>query len=306
MDEAKIRVGTASWSDPGFVEFWYPKKMAAGERLGWYAQFFDMVEVNSTFYSIPDPAMVDRWCDKTPPGFLFNVKFHQFFSHHSTPVKLFPPPIQKKLKLDKKAKVPLTPEIEKELFWSLQPALSVLRSADKLGVLLLQLSPAFSPRKHSLDELNSILDLAREFRVAIELRNRNWFGSNQIDETLGFLRERRAIFVNVDAPAQEHFTVVPSHIDAITNPEVAYLRLHGRDPVAYIKGKTVAQRFCYDYSDKEIEEVAQRSQGLAREAKEVQVVFNNNARDYAPHAALRLRKALGQLATTPPRTAELF
>ena len=306
MDKSKIRIGTASWSDAGFVEFWYPKKMAAGERLGWYAQFFDMVEVNSTFYSIPDAAMVAQWCDKTPPGFLFNVKFHQLFSHHSTPAKLLPPPIQEKLNLDKKAKVPLTPEIEKELWRSLQPALSVLRSAGKLGVLLLQLSPAFSPRKHSLDELDSVLGLAREFRVAIELRNRNWFESNQLDQTLGFLRERRAIFVNVDAPAQEHFTIVPSDIDAITNREIAYLRLHGRDPVAYIKGKTVAERFCYDYSDEEIEEVAERTQRLVRQAKEAHVVFNNNARDYAPHAALRLRKAVGQLVTTAPRTAELF
>ena len=60
---AKILVGTASWSDPGFVEFWYPKKMRPTDRLGWYAQHFNMVEVNSTFYSVPDPMLVRRWCD---------------------------------------------------------------------------------------------------------------------------------------------------------------------------------------------------------------------------------------------------
>jgi uncharacterized protein YecE (DUF72 family) len=87
---------------------------------------------------------------------------------------------------------------------------------------------------------------------------------------------------------------------------VAYLRLHGRDARAYLTGKTVAARFNYDYSDAEIEEVATRSKRLAGEAKEVHVIFNNNARDYAPHAALRLRKALGQLVSQPPQTAELF
>jgi uncharacterized protein YecE (DUF72 family) len=302
--EGEIRVGTASWSDPGFVEFWYPKKMAAADRLSWYAQHFDMVEVNSTFYAVPEPAMVARWCEKTPPGFIFNVKLHKFFSHHSTSAKLFPPSMQKKLHLDKTARVPLTEEIEKELWRNFQPGLHVLRSADKLGVLLLQLSPAFSPRKHSIEELDSILNLARDFQVAIEFRNRNW--CERPDETFNYLCDHHAIFVNVDAPSQAHFTVMPSDVDAVTNPKAAYLRLHGRDPAAYLKGKTVAERFNYDYSDDEIEEVAQRSKKLAQRAKEVHVVFNNNARDYAPHAASRLRKALGQLVTAPPRTAELF
>jgi uncharacterized protein YecE (DUF72 family) len=306
VERNKILVGTASWSDPGFVEYWYPKKMPAADRLSWYAQHFNMVEVNSTFYSVPDPAMVARWCANTPPRFVFNVKLHQFFSYHSTPAKLLPPAMQTKLQLEKTAKVPLTGERREELWRIFHRSLNVLHASGKLGVLLLQLSPAFSPRRHRFDELGSILDLAREYRVAIELRNRNWVEGDQLQETLRFFRQHRAIFVNIDAPAYDHFTIVPSDIDAVTNPKVAYLRLHGRDPAAYVKGKTVAERFCYDYSDAEIAEVAERSERLARAAREVFVVFNNNARDYAPHAALRLRKALGQLVTTPPRTPELF
>src|SRR5712691_12797600 len=80
----KILVGTASWSDPGFVRHWYPKNLRAYERLGWYAQHFEMVEVNSTFYSVPDLRMVERWCAATPDGFTFDVKLHQLFSRHST------------------------------------------------------------------------------------------------------------------------------------------------------------------------------------------------------------------------------
>ena len=90
----RILVGTASWSDPGFVERWYPKKMPAGERLGWYAQHFELVEVNSTFYSVPEPRMVERWCAATPDDFMFDVKLHQLFSFHSTPAKLLPPELQ--------------------------------------------------------------------------------------------------------------------------------------------------------------------------------------------------------------------
>ncbi len=304
MRGENILVGTASWSDPGFVEFWYPPKMRAGDRLGWYAQHFNMVEVNSTFYAVPDTAMAARWSQTTPPNFKFNVKLHQLFSHHSTPAKLLPPAMQRKL--HHAERVALTSETRKELWEAFSAPLRVLQAAGRLGVLLLQLSPAFSPRKHHLSELEHILDLARDYRVAIELRNRHWFETERLQETLTFLRQHGAIFVNVDTPAQNHFTIVPSELDAVTNSEITYLRLHGRDAGAYLKGKTVAERFCYDYSEAEIEEVAQRSTRLAREAKQVHVVFNNNARDYAPHAALRLRKALGQLVTLPLRTPKLF
>jgi uncharacterized protein YecE (DUF72 family) len=306
VGENKILVGTASWSDPGFVEYWYPKKMAAADRLGRYAQHFIMVEVNSSFYSVPDPAMVTRWCGNTPPNFVFNIKLHQFFSRHSTPAKLLPPPMQRKLSVSKSTKVELTREAETELWQNFHGPLRVLDAVGKLGLLLLQLSPAFSPRKHALGELENILNLARHYRVAVELRNRNWVEGDQLVASLSFLRKHRAVFVNVDTPRQDHFTIVPSDINAVTKAECAYLRLHGRDPAAYLKGKTVAERFCYDYSDAEIDEVAQRTERLAKQAKQVHVIFNNNARDYAPHAALRLRKALGQLLVTPPRTPELF
>jgi len=302
----KILVGTASWSDPGFVEFWYPKKMRPADRLSWYAQHFTMVEVNSTFYSVPDPMLVRRWCDVTPQDFVFNIKLHQLLSHHSTPAKLLPSALQKKLRLEKNAKVvPATATID-EMLRAFVPSLEVLRRAEKLGVLLLQLSPAFSPRKHELSELENALQLTRDFRVAVELRNRNWVEGEQLEKTLDFIRERNAIFVNVDAPPEKHFTIMPSELNAITNSDTAYLRLHGRDSRAYITGKTVAARFNYNYSDAEIEEVAARSERLAHNAKEVHVIFNNNARDYAPHAALRLRKALGQLVSSPPQTGELF
>ena len=68
----------------------------------------------------------------------------------------------------------------------------------------------------------------------------------------------------------------------------------------------MAARFDYDYSDKEIAEVAERSRKLAKEARELHVIFNNNNLDYAPRAALRLRKALGQIVNTPAETLELF
>ena len=100
---------------------------------------------------------------------------------------------------------------------------------------------------------------------------------------------------------------MPSELNEITNPNFSYLRLHGRDAKAYLTGKTVASRFNYDYSDKEIDEVADRSRKLAEDAKDVHVVFNNNNLDYAPRAATRLRTALSQsVPPASPQTPELF
>jgi uncharacterized protein YecE (DUF72 family) len=306
IDTGKILVGTASWSDPGFVERWYPKKMPAGERLPWYAQHFEMVEVNSTFYSVPEPRMVQRWCAATPDDFTFDVKLHQLFSLHSTKAKLLPPDLQRRAETDAKGNVKSTPSLQETLLKIFLRSMSIFRDAGKLGIFLLQLSPAFSPRKHELGELERLIEMLSDYDLAIEFRNRNWAVGDQLQATIDFLQKHHAIFVNVDAPVSDHFMVMPSHVDEVTNSKVAYLRLHGRNAKAYVTGKTVAARFDYDYSDNEIAEVAQRSRKLAREARQLHVIFNNNNLDYAPRAALRLRKALGQIVKTPAQTAELF
>jgi uncharacterized protein YecE (DUF72 family) len=305
-ETGKILVGTASWSDPGFVERWYPKKMPARERLQWYAQHFDMVEVNSTFYSVPEPRMVERWCAATPNDFTFDVKLHQLFSFHSTRAKLLPPDLQRRAETDARGNVKSTPDLREALLKTFLRATSIFHDTGKLGVFLLQLSPAFSLRKHELGELEHLIEMLRDYNLAIEFRNRNWATGDQLQSTTDFLQKHHAIFVNVDAPASDHFMVIPSNIDEVTNADVAYLRLHGRNAKAYITGKTVAARFDYDYGENEIAEVAQRSRKLAKEARELHVIFNNNNLDYAPRAALRLRKALGQIVKTPVQTQELF
>jgi uncharacterized protein YecE (DUF72 family) len=304
----KILIGTASWSDPGFVERWYPRKMPAGERLAWYAQHFELVEVNSTFYSVPEPRMAERWCAATPDDFTFDVKLHQLFSFHSTAAKMLPPDLQKRAETDAKGKVKSTAELQEALLKIFLRSMSIIRDAGKLGVLLLQLSPAFSPRKHQLNELEPLIEMLSDYDFAIEFRNRNWAVGDQLESTIDFVREHHAIFVNVDAPASDHFTVMPSDLDEVTNPKIAYLRLHGRNAKAYITGKTVAARFDYDYKGEEIAEIVDRSKKLSKEARDVHVIFNNNNLDYAPRSALGLRKALGQIVKTPMQseTAELF
>ncbi len=301
-----ILVGTASWSDPGFVERWYPPKLPAGERLPWYAQHFDMVEVNSTFYAVPERRMVERWNDATPDDFVFNVKLHRLLSRHAATLKSLPPQVQQSAAADAKGRVELTPKLEHALLDQIEAAIEPLRAAKKFGAFLLQLSPAFSPRKHELAELDDLLARLAPLGVVVELRNRNWTEGDQLNATLAFFQRHQTALALVDAPNEAHFTIMPSDLDEVTNPRRAYLRLHGRNAEAYLRGKTVAERFYYDYSDEEIAEVAERAQKLAAKAETVQVVFNNNALDFAPHAALRLRAALGQIARGPARQPDLF
>ena len=102
-----------------------------------------------------------------------------------------------------------------------------------------------------------------------------------------------AAWVCVDAPPGEQVTIMPP-IDAVTRPDLAYLRAHGRNTEGYVRGRTVAERFAWRYEDDELEEIAARVQGLAEGAGEVHVAFNNNRGDDAPTAAQRFRALLGQ------------
>jgi uncharacterized protein YecE (DUF72 family) len=234
------------------------------------------------------------------------VKLHQLLSRHSTALKLLPPTLQRRAETNETGKVKLTPAIEKAMIREFLHGLEIFRASGKLGALLLQLSPDFSPRKHALSELDDLLGAIGDYATAIEFRNRNWVEGEQQDATLKYLIARGATLVCVDAPAQDHFTIMPLSLNAITNSRLGYFRLHGRDARAYLTGRTVAARFNYNYSDEEIDEVAARSRQLARETSELHVVFNNNALDYAPHAALRLRAALRQVVAPLPQQPELF
>jgi uncharacterized protein YecE (DUF72 family) len=97
----------------------------------------------------------------------------------------------------------------------------------------------------------------------------------------------------VDAPQGKPPTMLP-RLDAVTRKDLAYLRLHGRNARGWVKGRTVAERFGYRYDDGELEEIAQRAEGLAEQADTVRVMFNNNRGDDAPVAAQGLRELLGQ------------
>ncbi|HEY8638042.1 MAG TPA: DUF72 domain-containing protein [Solirubrobacteraceae bacterium] len=301
-----IRVGTSSWADPGFVEEWYPRGLALRDQLPWYAERFEAVEVNSTFYAIPREQMVSRWAQVTPDGFTFDVKLHRLLSRHSADLKSLPPDLRDAAGTTGRGRVVLDERLEAAMAQQTLSALAPLVAAGKLASLLLQLSPAFRPGDHELRELEPLLGALAPHRVAIELRHRGWLDApDRLEETLGWYEQAGAAFVCVDMPQDraDAPTIVPA-VDAVTSDDLAYLRAHGRNTEGYLKGKTVAERFGWEYSEDELHELAGRAQGLADLAQDVRIMFNNNRGADAPNSARRMREILGQDPGPPPEPSQ--
>jgi uncharacterized protein YecE (DUF72 family) len=300
----QILVGTSSWADPGFVKEWYPQGMPAADRLPWYAQRFRGVELNSSFYAVPDRNTVRRWAEVTPEGFTFDVKVHRALSRHSASLESLPPDLRDRAETTERGRVILTPELEAALAKRLLEEVAPLDEAGKLGAFLVQLTPEFSPRRHDLGELDGLVEALSPHALAVELRNRNWVDDERLEATLDWFSDRGAAFVCVDAPPGDNFQIMPP-IDAVTRDNLAYLRAHGRNAQGYLTGKSVAERFGWRYSDEELEEIAGRARELAEQAGEVHVMFNNNRDDDAPTAAQRFQALLGQDPGPPPEDPQL-
>lgn len=280
-------VGTSGWTQ--FAGEWYPPGLPATERLTWYAERFDGVEVDSTFYALPARRTVARWARATPPRFTFDVKLHRLLSRHATPPSSLPRDLRSQIELADSGRVVLDERVELAMCERTLQTIEPLREAGKLRSLLLQLTPAVRPRDHQLGELETLLEALAEVPVAIELRHRGWL--REPEPTLAWFRAVGAAFVCVDAPRIDAPTVLPP-LDAVTRDDLAYLRAHGRNAEGYLKGRTAAERFDWRYKDAELREIADRARRLAREATHVRLMFGNGA--HALEAAHRTRVILGQ------------
>ena len=288
-----IVVGTSSWADPGFVEHWYPRGLASKERLPFYTERFEAVELNSSFYAIPAASTVEGWVKATPDGFRFDVKLHRLLSHHASQLKELPADLRDEVETNNRGRVLLDAALIDEMVRRTAEAFKSLADAGKLGAYLLQLTPAFDPRRNELDELTPVIEGLAPTPVAIEFRRRSWASLKRFEGVLDWLSAHDAVFVCVDTPPGDHVPIFPA-IDAVTRDALAYMRCHGRNLEGYLHGRSVAERFDYDYPREELEEIAGRAKALAEEAERVHVMFNNNARELAPKAARALRGILGQ------------
>ena len=296
-------VGTSSWADPGFVEQWYPPELPARDRLPWYAERFEGVEVNSSFYALPEERTVERWAKITPDGFTFDVKLHRLLSRHSAPLESLPPDLRERARTTGRGRVVLDPGLEREMADRTVATLSRSSEAGKLSALLLQLTPAFSPHEHRLGGARAPHRRARAAPGRDRAAPPRLGRAQARRGHLRWYEDANAAFVATDAPQGDAPTIMPP-VDAVTRDDLAYFRLHGRDAEGYLKGKTVAERFGWVYQPDELEEINTRVQELAGLATDTRVMFNNNRAADAPNSARAFREMLGQDPGPPPVAAQ--
>jgi uncharacterized protein YecE (DUF72 family) len=286
-----VLVGTASWTDPEFIKAgWYPPdvKNDAEGRLRYYAEKFTMVEVNASFYALPTVETTAAWAERTPPDFRFHVKAHQIISGHPSDPSRLPAPLRAlPAELDNKGRIRKpSRELRDAVIDSLLEACGPL--GDKLGAILVQLPPFVVSGPPQREELDRILSRLKPARAAVEFRHRSWVEAGERERAADLLASHDAAWVCIDAPKSEAKSAMPPIVE-VTSDALAYVRMHGRNATMWTRGRTVAERFDYEYRREELEEWVQPVLDMAERAHEVAVVMNNNAKDYALIAADQFR-----------------
>jgi uncharacterized protein YecE (DUF72 family) len=293
---APVRVGTCSWADEALAKHWYPRGTPAPERLAYYAARFSTVEVDSTFYRVPDEQMVQRWADRTPDGFVMHVKAFGLMTRHPVRVGQLPPDLRDGMPVDARGRVDRPPREQRGLvFRAFLDALEPLRRAHKLGGILFQLPPYVVPKPASFDYLEWARDQLGADEMLVEFRHRDWFEEDRRSEVLRWLEERRMSYVTVDAPRLDAANV-PQTVVATTGP-LAYVRFHGRNAGTWnVRGGGAAQRFDYLYSQPELDGWVEPLRELASASEQTYAFFNNNNQTdgvaQAPAGAQLLRSLL--------------
>ena len=302
----RILVGSCSWADKTLIDSgWYPPAAKSPEdRLRYYAERFPIVEVDSTYYAIPQERNPEAWVERTPPEFVFDVKAYSLFTGHGAAVKALPKELREALpdELQQKKNVylkDLPEEISGELWRRWNDVLLPLDSAGKLGTVLFQFPPWFGPNRANRDQILQAEERLGQYQMAVEFRNGAWMRElDDQEKTLAFLREHHIPYVCVDEPQGFKSSVPP--VLAATSP-VALLRMHGHNGEMWTKkATTAAERFDYLYSAEELREWVPSIRRLADEASEVHVLMNNCHRDYSVRNARQIGEMLGVLAPSQP------
>lgn len=304
-----IRTGTSSWTDPTLIacgRFYPPGVDTPEARLRHYASQFDLVEVDSSYYRLPDAAVAWRWTQRTPPSFRFHVKAFRAFTGHMTPLSALPPDIAGALAAPRAksarggmeiAPADMPAELTDELWRRYFEAVEPLRQSGQLAAIHFQ----FSPRvRNDRAGRALVFETARRLegeRHAVEFRHRSWFDTPSREAaTLAMLRETGAAHTIVDSPAGFDNTV-PA-VWATTRDDLCVVRLHGRNAAAWNRRDVTASsgRFVYEYSASELIDISARVQRIAALADDTHVLFNTNHEDQGMKNAAAFERALANLA----------
>ena len=290
---SEIRVGTASWTDKTLTArgVFYPDGVSSPEaRLRYYASRLSMVEADAGFYAIPSRETCQRWAERAPANFVFNVKAHALMTGHATEVARLPALIRDLLppKIATQSRVyakDLDREIRDTVWRLFRDAVEPLHESGKLGAILLQFAPWILPAKNTPAMLERAREGLRDLPVAVEFRHPSWLATRLRERLWAQLKANRMTYVVADTPpgTATSLPIVP----AITTPDLAIVRLHGRRTELWgAKDATVLEKYRYLYDREELESWMDVILELAEQAERVHVVFNNCYANYGTTNAL--------------------
>jgi uncharacterized protein YecE (DUF72 family) len=269
-EQAKIYIGTSGWSYPKGEGTWTGYFYPTGKinELEYYSQFFNTVEINSSFYRPPNPGYVYNWIRRVPKDFLFTVKLWQKFTH----------PKMYREATGEEAAISLQ---DVDIF---RRSIEPLLKSGKLGALLAQFPPSFKNDSFGERVINALSRLFGQYRLAVELRHRSW---SDDPNTATLLRENNVAWVQIDEPKFKSSIAQELPLTS----DMAYFRFHGRNAEMWWTGDSET-RYKYLYSAEEIEELADRAKGAASQTKLLFVLFNNHWQGYAPRNAVDLMRSV--------------
>lgn len=295
-----VRVGLCSWSDPSLIKSkgFYPRGCNSAEaRLRYYATQFPIVEVDSSFYAMPSAANALLWAQRTPADFVFHVKAFRLLTGHQTPPVVLPadiaaalpplPPRKKNWYYDD-----LPAELIDELWRRFIEALAPLRASGQLHAVHFQFAPWATQGPKWRAHVEQCVQRMAGHLVAVEFRNASWYGEGRAAETLAWQRELGVAHTVVDEP--QGVGNFAHSVWAASHPGLAVVRLHGRNAQTWdAKGLAASSdRFNYEYEERELDDLAQRIDGLVDEALELAVLLNVNYEDQGVRAARGLMQRL--------------
>lgn len=294
MQPPLFHVGTASWTDPSLIAsgaFYPPQVKSAEQRLRYYAEQFDTVEVDSTYYALPSERNARLWAERTPPGFVVHVKAFALLTTHGAETARLPRAIHALLTPAERAQPRLSrpsAAVRDLAFQMFTGALEPLRQAGKLGLLVFQFPPWFTATQGNAAYIESCRRRLPAHRIAVEFRHASWLAQSRRQRTLDCLRDLALSYVIVDEP--QIASAVPP-LCAATAAD-AYVRFHGHNAEAWTKpGISAAERYKYLYSERELAEWAGRLQGLSG-AHTVHAIFNNCYANFGVMNATTMKQLL--------------
>jgi uncharacterized protein YecE (DUF72 family) len=277
------------------VRAWYPSSArTAADRLRYYAGYFDTVEVDSSYYGMPTPATARLWAERTPADFVFHIKAFGMMTRHGVKPEQLPPPLRDghRFEVDRGGRI-LHPalDLREETFAFFRAAVEPLRTAGKLGMILMQFPPYFVMNEANGQYIAWASERLAPDRMAVEFRHNSWVQPDVLEETLSLLESLGASYVAVDEPRMHTANALPP-IAAATS-DIGYVRFSGRNAATWnARVPTAAERFRYLYEEAELEEWVEPIRRLSEQTQTTYVMFNNCFADYAPRNARQMMSLL--------------